>query len=45
MRHQAKAQPWRSYLRIGLRTLIFLVLLSGGGLGWLIQSTEPSERP
>ena len=31
------SRPWRSYLRLSLRTLIVLTLVVGGGLGWFVQ--------
>ena len=30
-------RPWWSYLRFRMRTLIVLVLLVGGGLGWIVH--------
>jgi len=33
----AVARPWRSYLRISVRGLIVVVLVLGGGLGWVVN--------
>jgi hypothetical protein len=33
-------RPWWSYLRFGLRTLIVLVLLIGGILGWTVHQAQ-----
>lgn len=34
-------QSWRRYLRLSLRTLVVLVLVIGGVLGWLANSAWP----
>ena len=31
------ARPWRRYLRLSVRGLIVLVLVIGGGLGWMVR--------
>jgi internalin A len=33
----AVARPWRRYLRISVRGLIVVVLVLGGGLGWVVN--------
>jgi hypothetical protein len=42
MHNQDKAvsHPWRRYLRFSVRGLIFLVLVIGIGLGWLVRSAR-----
>ena len=32
------SRPWRRFLRVSVRGLIVLVLVIGGGLGWLVRS-------
>jgi internalin A len=32
-------RPWRRHLHLSVRVLIVLVLLVGGGLGWVVRST------
>jgi hypothetical protein len=34
------AARWRSYLRFSLRGLIVLIVLLGGGLGWIVRSAR-----
>jgi internalin A len=34
------SRPWRRYLRFSVRGLIVLVLVIGGGLGWLVRSAR-----
>jgi hypothetical protein len=33
-------RPWRRFLRFSVRGLIALVLVIGGGLGWLVRSAR-----
>ena len=42
MPDQAKpvTRPWRRFLRFSVRGLIVLVLVIGGGLGWLVRSAR-----
>jgi hypothetical protein len=35
--------PWRRYLRFSARGLIVLVLLIGGGLGWVVRSVRSAR--
>ncbi len=32
--------PWRRYVRVRMRSMIVLVLLVGGGLGWTVRSAR-----
>jgi internalin A len=32
-----KRRPWWSYLRLSMRSLLFLVLVLGAGLGWMVH--------
>ena len=34
------SRPWRRYLRFSVRGLIVLVLVIGGGLGWMVRSAR-----
>ena len=34
------ARPWRRYLRVSVRGLIVLVLVIGGGLGWMVRQAH-----
>ena len=36
----SRKRRWRKYLRFSMRGLIVLVLLTGGGLGWLIRGAR-----
>ena len=33
-------RPWRAYLRLSLRSLIVIVLLIGGTLGWIVHQAK-----
>ncbi len=34
------SRPWRRYLRFSLRALIVVVLVIGGGMGWIVRSAR-----
>ena len=34
------SRPWRRFLRFSVRGLIVLVLVIGGGLGWIVRSAR-----
>ena len=38
------SRHWRSYLRLSMRGLIVLVLVTGAGLGWLVRERSDSAR-
>jgi internalin A len=37
---KARPRPWWTYLRLSLRGLIVLVLVIGGGLGWIVNRAK-----
>jgi hypothetical protein len=37
---QTSSRWWRRYARFSVRGLIVLVLLVGGGLGWMVRSAR-----
>ena len=36
------SRPWRRFLRFSVRGPVVLVLVIGGGLGWIVQARKSS---
>jgi len=44
MREQPLPKPWIKRLQLSLRTLMFLVLVLGTGLGWIVHRAHRQRR-